>query len=750
MQKDAKKSEHDKFLFRRIQLAMGVAVICLIVISFFIYSRNLNNTLQQDSLDRFVELADYNGTVVRGGLEDKERTLKSIAKYVESSPSKINDETIRVFQQNDNIERIGIIDPNGNIKMLDDLGTYTLNVYRQPLFSKGLQGKESITKIGDDLIFSIPLNRNDKIEGILFASYKAVDLNTLINTADLKALTSNGIFDGKGYSVIMDKKGNKILDSSNAVKIEMESGNAFVNLLKFDNTNKSKVDILQQEMQQNKAGMMIFKGPGNVYFRYQPLFVDELYLVTVIPEEALTDKYNALMISTYLLFFCMFVLMIFIIAVIVKKERKKQTELRYLVEVDELTGGYSFEKFSVEAKKMLQRPEKIACITLDIDNFKLINTLFGYKVGNKILKAVWQVIEEHVAGRGIHTKRYADIYDILVKYTYKQDLEVLAEQIIKGVMRLNIINKDKFRVIPSMGIYIIKDKNEDIKSILNCAAIARNSTKNKYDKHYTFYVNNLQNNIIEKKYTIDKIARALRHREFYPYFQGQFDAENKTLIGAEALIRWIRTDGTIVSPAKFIPIAEEVGSIIDIDRYMFIAVCKWQNYWRAQNKEIVPISVNISRASLYRPNIIQEYKTILRQYNLSEKYIQIEITEGILCDELSVSGKIVDELRAAGFGVLIDDFGVGYSSISMVKDIGATELKIDKSFIDDMSPKGQEMIKQVIRLSQTMCMKTVAEGVETKEQYEFLRENHCDIIQGYYFAKPLPSDEFVKLLKEKR
>lgn len=743
------QAEHgaDIFSLRRKQIIIGIIIFLLVLISFFVYARNLNSTLQQNSLNRFIELADYNKMVIHGGIEDRQIKLHNIATYLETTDN-LDYEGIKTFQNNNGIERIGMIDPNGNVQMLDQEGELNWQAERQAFYLKGLNGQDFITKLNNCLIISTPLKEQDKIIGVLFAVYKAENINDLISLVDEQNLNATGIFKGSGYSVIVDRQGNKVLDSSNAFKLEIESGNAFINLNKFNAANKNSVEKLRQDMNNNQSGVMKFQSePGVVYLDYQPLDINDLYLINVIPEEALTAQFNSLMISTYILFTCMLIIVAFIISMIVKSERRKREELRYLVDVEELTGGYSYEKFIVEAQKILQRGEKQACLALDIDNFKLINTLFGYKIGNEVLIAVWQVIDKNICGMGIHTKRYADIFDILVKYTSKADLEKLANKIVQDIMKIDV--GDKFRIIPSIGIYIIEDNSEDIKSILNCATIARNSTKHQYDRYYAFYVNELKANIVEKKYMIDEIARALKDNEFYPDFQAQFDAKTKKLIGAEALIRWIKDDGTFISPLKFISIAEEVGYIVNIDRYMFEAVCKWQNQWQAMGKQIVPISVNVSRSSLYRPNIIEECKAILRKYNLSERYIQIEITEGILCSEWSVNGNVVDNLRKAGFDVLIDDFGTGYSSISMVKDTEATDLKVDKSFIDDMSQKGKAMIKHVIDISKTMKMKTIAEGVETKEQYEFLRDNNCDIIQGYYFAKPLPSNEFVKLLADK-
>ena len=299
-----------------------------------------------------------------------------------------------------------------------------------------------------------------------------------------------------------------------------------------------------------------------------------------------------------------------------------------------------------------------------------------------------------------------------------------------------------------MGIYIVDDDGGFVENMQNRAMMARRLVKNKYDNFYRFYYDDIKNTVIEKKTIMDGILQALALNEFYAYYQPKYDAQTKKMIGGEALIRWIKNEKTFISPAKFIPIAEEVGIIIDIDRYIFESVCRQQSEWKQKGLAVLPISVNVSRHKLYQSDFIKEYTKILHKYGLNPSNIQFEITEGNLFSEQKIGEQIVDKLRQAGFDVLIDDFGTGYSSVSMIRDINAAEMKIDKSFVDDMSDKGKAIIQHVIAIAKTVGMKTVAEGVETKQQYEFLRDNGCDIIQGYYFAKPMPAAEYETYLEK--
>lgn len=426
-------------------------------------------------------------------------------------------------------------------------------------------------------------------------------------------------------------------------------------------------------------------------------------------------------------------------------QRKKWHKALY---VDELTGQCSHEKFCIEAQKWLDNnPNPKALIALDLDNFKLINIAFGHRAGDVVLREVSSILKKHLRHKGIFARKYGDLFAIMVQYDSVDELKSLCETISLDIAQIHIRHRHVFRITPSMGIYLIKKGETNLANMQNYAVLTRRSIKKQYNVYYRFYDPAMTANIVKNKRLIDKISMALQNHEFKPYYQPQYDAKTKKLIGAEALIRWEQADGSIVMPGKFIPLSEIVGIIMYIDDYMFDDVCRQQHQWKKAGYQTLPISVNVSRHSLYGKEFIPKYVDILKKYKLSCKDIPIEITEGTLLNAVEISEKLVSDLRNLGFSVLIDDFGMGYSSISMVKRFKASALKIDKSFVDDMSKEGKMMMTYIIDIAKLMHMQTVAEGVETKEQYEFLRDSGCDIIQGFYFAKPMSAQKFEKLLQ---
>jgi EAL domain-containing protein (putative c-di-GMP-specific phosphodiesterase class I) len=253
--------------------------------------------------------------------------------------------------------------------------------------------------------------------------------------------------------------------------------------------------------------------------------------------------------------------------------------------------------------------------------------------------------------------------------------------------------------------------------------------------------------LIEKNME-DRLRPALEANEFLLYYQPKYDLETSTLAGCEALVRWEIQKDSLVPPNEFIPVFETSSAIIQLDHYVFEQVCKniWQ--WQDSGKQVLPVSVNLSRVNLDYPSFVEEYKAMADSYRVPYALLELELTEGAFSGNPEKMLAMVKQLHKIGFTLSIDDFGSGYSSLNMLKDIPADTLKLDREFLNNSihSMRGRKIIESIIRLSKEIGMTVVAEGVETKKQLEFLQEAHCDLAQGYYFAKPLPVHEYEKLL----
>lgn len=383
--------------------------------------------------------------------------------------------------------------------------------------------------------------------------------------------------------------------------------------------------------------------------------------------------------------------------------------------------------------------KKILYISLDIDNFKVVNTVLGKETGDYVLKKIYQILQFHIEDNGCYCRKNAD--EFLAYYRYKdfEDIEYIIKSISKSI-RYTKLPKNHI-LIPSIGIcYISKDMT--IEDVAINANIARKKSKNKINEFYSYFENNNLNELVYDKNILDDMNNAIKNKEFRLVYQPKFNAKTKQIVGTEALIRWRKQDKIIVFPNEFIPIAEKTGFITFIDSYVFKEVCEKQAEWIKKGYNIVPISINVSREKLKNQNFLYEYLKIVGELGLEKEYVQLEITEGdtYSCD--NVKTNIIDLIKNAGFKVLIDDFGVGYSSLTMLKNIKADFLKLDRSFIIDESNSGKLMIEYISKIAKIFNYRIVAEWVETEEQYNFLKDN-CDEIQGYYFSKPLEEKEFI-------
>ena len=298
-----------------------------------------------------------------------------------------------------------------------------------------------------------------------------------------------------------------------------------------------------------------------------------------------------------------------------------------------------------------------------------------------------------------------------------------------------------------MGTYETSD-HKDPEQIYGKAIQAKSLIKGLRTRHYAFYDDLDIDQISENHKIEDDFESGIQNKEFQVWYQPKVDPYTGNLLGAEALIRWIKQDGSLLPPSKFIPLFEKNGNIAALDEYVFRAVCEQQQKWQHDGIPLYPISVNISRISLYFGDIVQKYKDIIDSYHLDARYLPLEITESATVNNSEISS-LIDQFHNAGFTLLLDDFGSGYSSLSSLNVMHFDTIKLDKSLIDYIGDSnGEKLLHSITHLAQSLGMSITAEGVETAKQVEFLKVEHCTDIQGYYFSKPLPVEQFVQFMKE--
>lgn len=431
-----------------------------------------------------------------------------------------------------------------------------------------------------------------------------------------------------------------------------------------------------------------------------------------------------------------------------KKNKQKIEDLAY---VDELTGGKSFNKFKIEVDKYIKETNhNYVLVDLDVDKFKFINDIFGYEEGNNVIRFIWKLINEIIEEDETFAHYRADQFVLLMKSDNMDHVIERMEQLSASVNKRKDSDDKHYELNLSIGIYPINKRYYQINAAIDRARLTKKSIKGQYSKIYAIYDEQLRQKILQNQEVENLMEKAIENQEFRVYYQPKFDSATCEPVGAEALVRWYNDEIGMIYPNEFIPVFESNGFIATLDKYMFEHVCIDIRKWLDEGCVVVPVSVNLSQQQLYNTRFIEEYKEILAKYNISAEYVQLELTETTLFTEASILDDIIDELHSVGFKILMDDFGTGYSSLNMLKNVDVDILKLDKSFVDDIGdPKGDIVVSTIVSLGQLFNMKIVAEGVETKEQYEFLRDIFCDEIQGYYFSRPISSEEYrEKMVKE--
>ena len=296
----------------------------------------------------------------------------------------------------------------------------------------------------------------------------------------------------------------------------------------------------------------------------------------------------------------------------------------------------------------------------------------------------------------------------------------------------------------SVGIYRAGYATSGIDAMFNGAGVAISSLSDDNDNRMVWFNDAMQQEQLWVHKVENDMENALKNKEFQVYLQPKYSTKEEILSGAEALVRWIHPTEGFVAPYRFIPIFEKNGFVIQLDDYMIVEVARQQAKWISEGKKVVPISVNVSRVHFVREDLAEHICQLVDQFNVPHEYIELELTESAFFDDKDVLLNTIKKLKAYGFEILMDDFGAGYSSLNSLKELPLDVVKLDAGFFRDAdeSGRGKLIVEDTISLAKKLDMRIVAEGIETREQVDFLAEMNCDLIQGYYFAKPMPINEF--------
>ncbi|WP_041138409.1 sensor domain-containing protein [Beduini massiliensis] len=436
-------------------------------------------------------------------------------------------------------------------------------------------------------------------------------------------------------------------------------------------------------------------------------------------------------------------------------EEYNQT-LHTLAFSDEITKGFNRRKFDLAAGERIRSAVSgtYSVIWLNLQKFKLLNDIGGVEAGDRALIYIYRKIKAHLLDEECLTRIFSDNFVILLKTIEPKVIEDRLNTMIQDINSYNDQNVYKYYLTFSAGIYHINDPKMPVTSIEDYAhaALKNNDSIKEGMCLYHYYTDTIRTQMLDEKNIENRMREALKNKEFEVYLQPKYEVETNTIAGAEALIRWNDPQYGLIPPNDFIPLFESNGFIIQLDLFVFENVCQLLARWLKEGHSLIPISVNMSRLHFKNKDFIKRYKEIRDDYQVPSQYLEIELTETMVFENPQAFMSIIDKIHEAGFTCSMDDFGSGYSSLNTLKNINVDSIKLDKAFFSSQKMENKKeniIIQSMLEMAKALQMTTIAEGIETREQVEFLRHSPCHLIQGYYFSKPLPIPSFETLYLKK-
>ena len=425
-------------------------------------------------------------------------------------------------------------------------------------------------------------------------------------------------------------------------------------------------------------------------------------------------------------------------------------QLRYLAEFDELTGIYNKNKFYKSTRELLlaNPGADFVLIRFDVDRFQLINSFFGTQEGDRLLKYIAKMLSGYVSDKqpSAYGRIEADVFCLCFPSSYMADIETSMSKIRDLVASYNL----NYDIVPSCGIYYITDRGMPIEIMYDRATLAAKRCKGNYVNFYAVYDGSMSAQIVREQEITNEMSSALATGQFQIYLQPKYHIASNRPVGAEALVRWFHPQKGLIPPGDFVPVFERNGFIPKLDYYVWEEVCRLLRKWADEGRELYPISVNISRVDLYNPRLAEMVIELTEKYDLPSEFLNLELTESAYTDNPVAMSETMAKLQSKGFTIMMDDFGSGYSSLNILKDISVDVLKIDMRFLSKtkIPGRGENIIASVVRMAKWLHIPVIAEGVETKDQVEFLRSIGCEYVQGFYFAKPMPVEAYADLVEK--
>lgn len=749
-------SEKEMRQFKMTYVAAGAICLCFLACSlFFVFHMMRQN--EAENMQYLYDMAYQNSITMKKQATGDFQTLEGIA--ICFSEADIREEEqlraiLRKINDNNAFIRMGIADTDGNLDLLDIDGRFheDLDVSERDFFKEAMTGRDSISNAFLDSLnelendsyinyYGVPLRKDGIVSGVLCA----------VSSSDvLREIIDAPILNGRGFSCVIDSTGAMVIRSM----YQNESGGNATSLAEIGTIEKGELDRILQTMKNGENGDFTYAADGEEQVSvFVPTGIKDWYVFSMVSKSALKQRYSQTALGTTLIIAAACLIFLYLLRRQSRLMEDSQQALMRLAYFDPLTGCRNLPRFIIDAPEVIGRDESVhyAIWYCDLKRFKYFNDVFGYEAGDRVLKYLAEIFGSS-SSDALFCRISADNFAGLLTYHRKDELVQWFEGVQDCLSSEEAAAANRIHAELSIGFYCVDESEEKltVKEMVNRANMAQKSAKNSGDCRFAFFNNKTREKILRDAEMEAGAKRALEAGEFVLYLQPKVNIQNANrLAGAEVLVRWNSREKGLIPPIEFISLFERNGFIVPLDRYIFERTCEWFAAYLKEGRPSINLAVNVSRIGMLQEDFVSYYSSVKERYQIPDYRLELEFTESMIVDD-EMFTTTVERLRKKGFVCSMDDFGSGYSSLNLLKNLPIDVLKLDILFFKEGTDLIRErtVVSNVITMAKELKIETIAEGVETEEQVEFLRSAGCDIVQGYVFAKPMPLAQFDDMLRD--
>lgn len=732
-------------LKRKVRIFIVIFIVCVLIagsLAYHQFNTNIKVSVERQVRSTIRSVSAQNVELVESQIDSRLTLLSSIAGEIKRTGFTNTEMILKVFKsyaENYGFYDMAVIDKDGiGYTTLGETVDFSGSVSLRDAFNGVSYTKEGFLAEDYDKglhVFVFPIEIDGSVEMLITASYTT---EAFLSLMDVES------FDGQARSMLLNKDGKSMASLNKESGVH--AGTDYCSMACYISDHR---DILPDfaDIDANGGQFFNYDYEGKLYVGYcEATSSRSWYLMTYVPSEYIYQSASSINHSILSMLIALYVVIIIISVLFIVVYQRFQRRIKELVFKDRITGNANYQYFKVAFENFTEKDKRNHwLVNFDVDKFKMINLIYGVDFGDRLLGNIFDICRECWPEDLVY-RYHADIF---VAVLYGEDKFAVIEKIGKALD----VFKEQNRLgnLPelslSFGICGL-DEFPQLSLIYSNAVLAKNEVKGSLTTKYKFCDETVK---LRVEYRNMEIAfkKAMEKHEFQVWYQPKYDMRTGEICGAEALVRWQKADGSIISPGSFIPVFENTGQIIELDEEVLRIVCRDIKELRDKGIAVKPVSVNLSKLHLIRKGIMDKIQTITEEYNINQSDISFEITESASLDDKETMNRLVARLHERGFRVDMDDYGTGSSTLSSLSDTNFDTLKLDKSFVDKIGNEKMDIIIQsTIHLAKRLNMRIIAEGVEHAEQAQWLVEHECYFAQGYYFSRPVDKFTYFDMLTD--